>query len=87
MYQDYGVGQIYICDSGLLIVTTSWQTHEYTLTGAQAALITDYSDLNFRVCSSNLGAGKNLLYCWAELEVPSPFVVPTVQTDPATEIT
>lgn len=50
--------------------TTSFVTYTYTLSGAEADAITDYSDLRI-IFEANTGASpREMLYSWAELAVP-----------------
>ncbi|MEX2159372.1 MAG: hypothetical protein WEB04_08220, partial [Dehalococcoidia bacterium] len=53
-------------------LTTTYQTFTYTLSGAEADAITNYSDLRVRVTASATGAGDltTALATWIELEVP-----------------
>jgi len=55
-----------------LTLTDSYQTSTYTLSGAEADAISDYSDLRVRVwgTTSGGGAGSKLRVTWIELETP-----------------
>jgi hypothetical protein len=48
----------------------AWDTKEYTLSDVEADSIDDYSDLRFKIVSSNLGGSETMWCSWAELEVP-----------------
>ncbi len=48
----------------------AWGIKAYTLTAGEADTISDYTDLNLRIISSNLGATEDMWVAWAELEIP-----------------
>lgn len=53
-------------------VSATFTQDDYTLLGAEADNISDYSDLNFRVTGTRggSGAGRQIQVSWVELEVP-----------------
>ena len=53
-------------------LTTSYQTFSYTLSGAEADSITDYSDLRYRLDAGTGISNKNVHVTAIELEVPDP---------------
>jgi len=55
----------------------SWATKTYNITEAEAANITDYTDLNIKLISSNLGGTEDMWCAWVELEIPD-----AASTDP-----
>lgn len=48
----------------------AWDTKTYTLTTTEADNIGDYSDLRYKIISSNLAATEDMWCSWAEFEVP-----------------
>lgn len=56
------------------VATGSWTTHEYTLSGAEADAISDYTDMEIRIDQSGGGGSpsnrRGLGISWAEFEVP-----------------
>jgi hypothetical protein len=48
----------------------AWAQKTYTLSAAEADAIVDYTDLRFKIISSNLGASEDMWVTQAELEVP-----------------
>lgn len=61
--------------------------HSITLTGVQAALITDYTLLELQMASNNFNVGNHGDISWVELELPgASWLPPTVKTERATEI-
>lgn len=70
---------VYLYQGSSLIATTpvqspgsAYTTYSYTLTGAEANSITNYSDLRVRLVPSTSGGGKpgELFATWIEFEVP-----------------
>jgi len=59
-----------IATTGVKANRGGWGIKSYTLSGAEADAITDYTDLNLRIISSNLGATEDMWCAWAELEIP-----------------
>jgi len=51
------------------ILTASFATYTYTLSGAEADAITDYSDLRVQILSA-VGSFSTTQFSWFELEVP-----------------
>lgn len=50
-------------------LTTSWSTKVYTLSGAEADGITDYTDLKFRIVTGSTSF-DTVNVSWVELEIP-----------------
>jgi hypothetical protein len=77
-------GTTVIASSGLFAPTTSYADYSFTLSGAEADAITDYSDLRLRLTSGRIGPpytfSDALEVSWAEFEIPddSPVVSATV---------
>ncbi len=60
----------------------AWGDFSLTLSEAQAALITDYSDLRLRFTSTGNTGGSDEIRCsWAELEIPTPVGAPIVDVN------
>lgn len=57
-------------DTGSQTSRGAWDTKVYTLTEAEADSIGAYTDLRFKVISSNLAGGETMWVSWAEFEVP-----------------
>ena len=64
-------GATVIHDSGVLSLTTAFAEYNFTLTGAEAANITDYTALRVRVTAVTTYTGKFQQVSWIRLEVPS----------------
>lgn len=62
-------GTTQICTFSLTLGTTD-ATTEYTLSGAEADAITDYSDLRIRLTGTASNAARFIYIVWAELDVP-----------------
>ena len=56
----------------------SWGTKTYSLTAGEADSITDYTDLRFKIISSNLGATEDMWVTWAQFEVPDVAAGPSI---------
>lgn len=63
-------GAVQKATTGVQDNRAAWGTKTYTLTGAEADAIGDYTDLRFKIISSNLGATDDMWVTWAEFEVP-----------------
>lgn len=64
-------GATTIATLSVTTVDNAVTTYSYTLSGAEADAITDYSDLNFTLAADYVaGSGCTLLCYWIELEVP-----------------
>lgn len=66
-------------DSGKVVNSATWTTYTYTLSGAEADSITNYSDLRIRLTMSDssapVGRQRGAGVSWAELEIPDAPVV------------
>lgn len=65
-------GATLIASSSAIAVTTTYTQYDYTLSGAEADSITDYSDLRMRVFFDDQGGGApgTFNWSWAQLQVP-----------------
>lgn len=61
-------------DTEKVVNSATWTTYTYTLSGAEADAITNYSDLRIRITMSNssapVGRDRGAGISWAELEIP-----------------
>ncbi len=69
--------KVELWDGGTLIADTgnetsrgAWNTKIYTLTDVEADNIGDYTNLRFKIISSNLGGTEDMWVTWAEFEIP-----------------
>ena len=72
-------GATLIADTGIQASRAAWGTKTYTLTATEADNIGDYTDLRFKIVSSNLAAAEDMWVTWAELEVPEASQINTRQ--------
>ena len=56
------------------IARGTWETVVYTLSEAEAATITDYTNLSLRMSGLSLSGADRIYIAWAEMEIPD---VPT----------
>ena len=71
------------------VPTAAYQTFSFTLSGAQADAITNYSDLRVKLIANSTGAGTttNVLVTWIEFEAPEVAIdtpTPTATDTPTT---
>ena len=59
-----------IADTGSQTSRAAWNTKVYELTTTEADNIGSYTDLRFKITSSNLGGTEDMWVTWAEFEVP-----------------
>jgi len=58
-------------DTGNQTSRGAFADKSYTLTAGEADAITAYTDLRFKIISSNQAGGESVQVSWAELEVPN----------------
>ena len=63
-------GATEIANTGNQTSRSAWGTKSYTLSIAETDAIGDYTDLRFKITSSNLGGTEDMWVTWAEFEVP-----------------
>ena len=84
----YQGNTLIVASTGNVAARGSFATFSVPLSGAQAANITQYGNLNVRLNASGLGGNESVQVSWVELEVPNVSAVPAeVATDPATNVT
>jgi hypothetical protein len=84
----YQGNTLIVASTGNVATRGSFATFSVTLSGAQAANITQYGNLNVRLNASGLGGNESVQASWVELEIPNVSAAPAVvATDPATNVT
>ena len=71
-------GATLIADAGNQTSRAAWDSKEYTLTAGEADAIGDYTDLRFKIISSNLEASEDMWVTWAEFQVPDAPTGPSI---------
>jgi hypothetical protein len=87
LYENSG-GSLIATHSITIVGKRSWEDFSYTLSGAEADSITDYTDLSIRITNTTSG-NKELWVSWFELEVPDPVAAsaPIVTSPTFTNVT